>query len=98
MDDVEANQQMGEATENTSQASYCIHIYVTPEGVSVSSEPLTDEVSEAEEQGEPVEGIKGAMMKAMEIYQKGGELTSETDGDDEFAAGYTGGQPVEEFK
>lgn len=64
---------IGQPTEQA--GGYEICIYVTPQGISVSKEPIGDETGEA--QGQPVNGIGEALKLALEMYQQTSQGTQQ---------------------
>jgi hypothetical protein len=68
--------------------AFCIKICVTPDGMTVSSEPLDDAP-----QGEPVESIDAALERARALYaeQSGGAAGAggeEQQAEQDFMAGF----------
>lgn len=63
----------------------CIKVCVTPEGITVSSEPLTEQP-----QGEPVGSIDEALEKvrAMAGNKMGGAMQPEQQAEQDFTAGF----------
>ena len=60
----------------------CVKICMTPEGITVSSEPLTEPP-----QGEPVESVEAALAKADEMLGGGGAPV-EQQAEQDFTSGF----------
>lgn len=63
---------------------FCIKICVSPDGLSVSSEPL-DEMQAA---GEPVESIDAALERARALYDEQQGAPVEQQAEQDFTAGF----------
>lgn len=61
----------------------CVKICMTPEGITVSSEPLTEPP-----QGEPVESVEAALAKAGEMLSGGGGAPVEQQAEQDFTSGF----------
>jgi hypothetical protein len=68
--------------------AYCIKLCVSPQGITVGTEPMEDEMGEP--QGTPVANIEEALQQVQAIYsQQGGDpATAEAQGDKDFTAGF----------
>lgn len=78
-----------EAPEEQAQGAYCIEIRVAADGsLSVGVEPETGEYAEGADKGVPVDGIKAALTKALEIWKANGQMpeTAEQDFESGFAS------------
>lgn len=71
--------------------AYCIKICVSPQGITVGTEPMAEEMGEpAEPTGTPVQSIEEALQQAQAIYAAQGEdpAAAEAQGDKDFTAGF----------
>ncbi len=68
--------------------AYCIKICVTPEGITVGTEPMAEEMGEP--QGTPVKSIEEALQQVQAIYSQQGEdpAAAEAQGDKDFTSGF----------
>lgn len=63
---------------------FCIKICVSPEGLSVSSEPLDD----MQAAGEPVESIDAALERARALYDEQQGAPAEQQAENDFMLGF----------
>ena len=63
---------------------FCIKICVSPEGITVSSEPLT----EPPMNGEPVESIDAALERARALYDEQQGAPAEQQAENDFMLGF----------
>jgi hypothetical protein len=65
--------------------SYCICICVTPQGITVGTEPMDDQPS-----GTPVGNIEEALQQVQAIYSQQGAdpAVADAQGDKDFTAGF----------
>lgn len=65
--------------------AYCIKLCVSPQGITVGTEPMDEEP-----QGTPVQSIEEALQQVQAIYAAQGEdpAAAEAQGDKDFTAGF----------
>lgn len=64
--------------------AFCITICASPQGLSVSSAPMTDEM----QQGEPVDSIDAALEKARMLYESQAGAPAEQQAESDFTSGF----------
>jgi len=66
--------------------AFCITICVSPQGLSVSTAPMDDEMGM--QNGEPVESIDAALEKARMLYESQAGVPAEQQAESDFTSGF----------